>query len=255
MSSARSVTPLDPGRSVVEQLRERMVAMEGQAARQPVATLPGMWERTLTISSAGKTFSTTGWKVGWVTGPAEAVAAVRAVKQFLTYVASGPFQPAVATALDLPDAVYAALSGSLERKRDLLVSGLQAAGLPVSVPSGTYFVVADAAALGARDGLAFCRDLPALCGVVGVPVSVFHDDVEAARTLVADSAVDTNAAPGTGGEDFAFMLEQRPGAYIVTGNGDSAEVHHPRYDFNDDAIPHGAGVLAAVVEAKLPRVA
>ncbi|MEO7234683.1 MAG: pyridoxal phosphate-dependent aminotransferase [Lapillicoccus sp.] len=150
----------------------------------PVATLSGMAERTISISSSGKTFSATGWKVGWVTGPEPAVTAARTVKQFLTFVASGPFQPAVATALDLPDAVYVALSGSLERKRDLLVSGLQAAGLPVSVPAGTYFVVADAAALGARDGLAFCRELPALCGVVGVPVSVFHDDVEAARTLV-----------------------------------------------------------------------
>ncbi len=150
----------------------------------PVATLPGMAERTISISSSGKTFSATGWKVGWVTGPEPAVTAVRTVKQFLTFVASGPFQPAVATALDLPDAVYADLSGSLERKRDLLVSGLQAAGLTVSVPAGTYFVVADAAALGAQDGLAFCRELPALCGVVGVPVSVFHDDADAARTLV-----------------------------------------------------------------------
>lgn len=150
----------------------------------PVATLPGMWERTLTISSAGKTFSATGWKVGWVTGPAEAVAAVRTVKQFLTYVGSGPFQPAVAVALGLGDEVYAGLAGSLERKRDLLVDGLGSAGLEVSVPGGTYFVIADAAPLGAADGLEFCRSLPGLAGVVGVPVSVFHDDAEAARTLV-----------------------------------------------------------------------
>lgn len=150
----------------------------------PVATLPGMAERTLTISSAGKTFSATGWKVGWVTGPAEAVAAVRTVKQFLTYVGSGPFQPAVALALGLGDDVYAGLAASLQAKRDLLVSGLRSAGLEVAVPSGTYFVVADAAPLGAADGLEFCRRLPALAGVVGVPVSVFHDDLEAARTLV-----------------------------------------------------------------------
>jgi len=150
----------------------------------PVATLPGMAERTLTISSAGKTFSATGWKVGWVTGPAEAVAAVRTVKQFLTYVGSGPFQPAVALALGLGDDVYAAMATSLQAKRDLLVAGLRSAGLEVSVPSGTYFVVADAAPLGATDGLEFCRRLPSLAGVVGVPVSVFHDDVEAARTLV-----------------------------------------------------------------------
>jgi len=150
----------------------------------PVATLPGMWERTLTISSAGKTFSTTGWKVGWVSGPAEAVAAVRTVKQFLTYVGSGPFQPAVAVGLGLPDDVYAGLSRSLEGKRDLLVSALRDIGLSVAVPSGTYFVVADAAPLGATDALAFCRELPARAGVAAVPVSVFHDDVDAARTLV-----------------------------------------------------------------------
>ncbi|MDR6864331.1 pyridoxal phosphate-dependent aminotransferase [Phycicoccus sp. 3266] len=150
----------------------------------PVATLPGMWDRTLTISSAGKTFSATGWKVGWVSGPAEAVAAVRAVKQFLTFVGSGPFQPAVAVALSLGDDVYAGLSSSLQAKRDLLVAGLRGAGLEVSVPAGTYFVVADAAPLGAVDALEFCRELPGRAGVVGVPVSVFHDDVDAARTLV-----------------------------------------------------------------------
>jgi N-succinyldiaminopimelate aminotransferase len=154
------------------------------AEHVPVATLPGMGERTLTIASAGKTFSATGWKVGWVSGPAAAVAAVRAVKQFLTFVGSGPFQPAVAVALGLDDAVYAGLSSSLERKRDMLVEGLGAAGLEVSVPQGTYFVIADAAPLGAVDALEFCRDLPRRAGVVGIPVSVFHDDVDAARTLV-----------------------------------------------------------------------
>ena len=150
----------------------------------PVATLPGMAERTLTISSAGKTFSTTGWKVGWVSGPAEAVAAVRTVKQFLTYVGSGPFQPAVALGLGLGDDVYAGLSRSLEGKRDLLVTALRDIGLEVAVPGGTYFVVADAAPLGATDALEFCRELPARAGVAAVPVSVFHDDGDAARTLV-----------------------------------------------------------------------
>jgi N-succinyldiaminopimelate aminotransferase len=154
------------------------------AEHVPVATLPGMRERTLTISSAGKTFSATGWKVGWVSGPAQAVAAVRAVKQFLTFVGSGPFQPAVALALGLDDAVYAGLSSSLESKRDLLVAGLRSAGLAVSVPQGTYFVIADAAPLGAVDALEFCRELPRRAGVAGVPVSVFHDDADAARTLV-----------------------------------------------------------------------
>ncbi len=150
----------------------------------PVATLPGMAERTVTISSGGKTFSATGWKVGWLSGPADVVAAARTVKQFLTYVASGPFQPAVALALGLGDDVYADLAGSLQSKRDLLCAGLTAAGLSVARPSGTYFVIADAAPLGARDALAFCRELPHRCGVVGIPVSVFHDDADAARTLV-----------------------------------------------------------------------
>ncbi len=150
----------------------------------PVATLPGMADRTITISSGGKTFSATGWKVGWLCGPEEAVAAARTVKQFLTFVASGPFQPAIATALGLGDEVYAAMAATMERKRDLLCAGLSAAGLAVSRPAGTYFVIADAAPLGAVDALQFCRELPRLCGVVGVPVSVFHDDVDAARTLV-----------------------------------------------------------------------
>jgi N-succinyldiaminopimelate aminotransferase len=167
---------------VTDEVYEHLV-FEG-ATHVPVATLPGMRERTLTISSAGKTFSATGWKVGWLAGPAEAVAAARTVKQFLTFVGSGPFQPAVAVALGLGDAVYADLASSLQAKRDLLVAGLRGAGLDVSVPDGTYFVVADAAALGAADALEFCRELPARAGVVGVPVSVFHDDTDAARTLV-----------------------------------------------------------------------
>jgi N-succinyldiaminopimelate aminotransferase len=150
----------------------------------PVATLPGMAERTITISSAGKTFSATGWKVGWLHGPAEAVAAARTVKQFLTYVASGPFQPAVALALGLGDDTYRGVAMALQAKRDRLCDGLEAAGLTVARPAATYFVIADAAPLGVRDALDFCRQMPALCGVVGVPVSVFCDDKDAARTLV-----------------------------------------------------------------------
>lgn len=150
----------------------------------PVASLPGMAERTLTISSAGKTFSTTGWKVGWVSGPAEAISALRAVKQFVSFSASGPFQPAVAVGLGLGDEVYASLASGLESKRDLLVEGLRSAGLRVAVPAGTYFVVADASPLGGADGLAFARSLPARAGVACVPVSVFCDDVDSARSLV-----------------------------------------------------------------------
>ena len=156
------------------------------AAHVPMATLPEMAERTLTISSAGKTFSVTGWKVGWVTGPAAAVAAVRTVKQFLTYVASGPFQPAVALALALADDEYHAAAERLQDKRDLLVSHLRASQLPVSAPDGTYFVIADMSGLMSadQDALALCRAMPSICGVVGIPVSVFHDDPDAGRGLV-----------------------------------------------------------------------
>ncbi|MCR6705897.1 MAG: pyridoxal phosphate-dependent aminotransferase [Cellulomonas sp.] len=144
-------------------------------AHVPVATLPGMAERTLTISSAGKTFSFTGWKIGWISGPAALVAAVRTVKQFLTYVNGAPFQPAVAFALS--DEGVAAwvdeLAASLARRRDLLSDGLRTAGFTVAPAHGTYFVLADAAPLGYDDGATLCRDLPRLCGVVGVPVSAF----------------------------------------------------------------------------------
>ncbi|SDS05488.1 succinyldiaminopimelate aminotransferase apoenzyme [Jiangella sp. DSM 45060] len=154
------------------------------AVHVPVATLPGLGERTVTVSSAGKTFSVTGWKVGWLHGPAELVAAARAVKQFLTFVSAGPLQPAVATGLDLGDDFYAGLAGGLRAKRDLLIEGLTAAGFEVSVPRGTYFVVADAAPLGFADGVELCQRLPELAGVAAVPVSVFHDDPKAAPSLV-----------------------------------------------------------------------
>jgi len=150
----------------------------------PMATLPGMAERTITISSAGKTFSVTGWKVGWLTARADLVDAVTTVKQFLTYVNAGPLQPAVALGLGLPDSTYAELAARLEAGRDLLVAGLRDAGFAVGAPAGAYFVIADAAPLGFADGLDLCRRLPELCGVVGVPVQVFHDDVAAARSLV-----------------------------------------------------------------------
>ncbi|MEU2199672.1 pyridoxal phosphate-dependent aminotransferase [Isoptericola sp. NPDC019482] len=146
------------------------------AVHVPIATLPGMAERTLTVSSSGKTFSLTGWKVGWVHGPAQLVTAVRTVKQFLTYTSGAPFQPAIAQALADDDAPRA-LAASLASRRDLLCDGLTAAGFDVVVPEGTYFVVADGAhlleRLGAADGHELCRRLPELAGVVGVPVSAF----------------------------------------------------------------------------------
>jgi N-succinyldiaminopimelate aminotransferase len=150
----------------------------------PIATMPGMRERTVTISSAGKTFSFTGWKIGWVTASPALVTAVRTAKQFLTYVSGGPFQYAIATGLALPDSFYAGLPASLRRKRDLLAAGLREAGLEVYVPQGTYFITADIRPLGESDGLAFCRSLPHRCGVVAVPNVVFYDDQAAGRHLV-----------------------------------------------------------------------
>jgi N-succinyldiaminopimelate aminotransferase len=144
----------------------------------PIATLPGMASQTLTVSSAGKTLSFTGWKIGWVTGPEHLVTAVRTVKQFLTYVSGAPFQPAVAFALGDPGvAIWIdALAASLADRRDLLCDGLTAAGFDVVRPDGTYFVLADAAGLGYADGAALCRELPGLAGVVGVPVTAFTHD-------------------------------------------------------------------------------
>ena len=150
----------------------------------PLATLPGMADRTITISSAGKTFSVTGWKIGWLHARAELVDAVTTVKQFLTFVSGGPFQPAVATGLALPDETFAAGAESLQVRRDQLVAGLTAAGLEVSVPEGTYFVVADAAPLGVTDAASFCLQLPERVGVVAVPMSAFYDDAAPARSLV-----------------------------------------------------------------------
>ena len=143
------------------------------ARHTPIASLPGGWERTVTISSGGKTFSTTGWKIGWITAPASLIQPILAVKQFLTFVNGAPFQPAIAAGLALPETFFTDAAATLEAKRDLLSAGLRSAGFTVSTPQGGYFVIADAAPLGHRDAAAFCRELPSLAGVVGVPLSAF----------------------------------------------------------------------------------
>jgi N-succinyldiaminopimelate aminotransferase len=154
------------------------------SAHPPIAALPGMRERTVSISSSGKTFSFTGWKVGWVTGTPELVAAVRTAKQYLTYVSAGPFQYAVAEALRLPDSYFADFRADLQRKRDLLATGLRTAGFEVYEPQGTYFITTDIAPFGEKDAYTFCRALPARCGVVAIPNSVFYDDPDAGRSQV-----------------------------------------------------------------------
>jgi N-succinyldiaminopimelate aminotransferase len=143
-----------------------------------------MRERTVQISSAGKTFSCTGWKIGWACGPTPLVSAVLRVKQFLTFVNAGPQQPAIAVALGLPRSYFTGLCATLQDKRDRLCGGLADAGFTVLRPEGTYFVTADITPLGGTDGVDFCRALPGRCGVVAVPTQVFYDHPDAGRRLV-----------------------------------------------------------------------
>ena len=159
--------------AVTDEVYEHLVF---DGSHVPLATLPGMGERTLTISSGGKTFSFTGWKVGWVSGPASLVAAVRAAKQFLTYTSPAPFQLAIACGLAFPPDAMGRLATELEARRDQLCDGLEALGYDVFRPAATYFATTDIAAVAA--GLSaqeFCLELPGRCGVVAIPSSVFYD--------------------------------------------------------------------------------
>lgn len=143
-------------------------------AHVPIATLPGARERTVSISSAGKTFSVTGWKIGWVTAQADLIAAITGVKQWLTYTSGAPFQPAVAAGLRMPAEVVAGIADDLRSRRDLLVQGLRSVGFTVSVPQAGYFVVADAAPLGEMDAEALCDRLPREAQVAAIPLSAFY---------------------------------------------------------------------------------
>jgi N-succinyldiaminopimelate aminotransferase len=154
------------------------------APHVPLATLPGMSERTLTISSSGKSFSFTGWKIGWATGPAELVAAVEGAKNWLTFATGAPFQPAIATALDHHGDFPLRLAGELQGKRDRLCAALAELGLTVHRPDGTYFVLTDVRGHGDADGHAFCRRLAEEARVVAIPAQVFYDDLDEGRHLV-----------------------------------------------------------------------
>ncbi|GAC68342.1 pyridoxal phosphate-dependent aminotransferase [Gordonia soli] len=168
--------------AVTDEVYEHLL-FDGRRHR-PLATFPGMRERTLRISSAAKTFNVTGWKVGWVSGPADLVAAARTAKQYMSYVGSGPFQPAVARALDTELDWVSESAKQLGAQRDLLSSALADAGFAVHRSEATYFVCADPRPLGITDGIEFCRELPARVGVAGVPVAVFTDDREPWQHLV-----------------------------------------------------------------------
>lgn len=150
----------------------------------PIASLPGMRERTVSVSSGAKTFSFTGWKIGWVTGTRELVTAVRTVKQFLTFVNGGPFQYAIARALALPDEYYRSIAAELLVKRDLMCAGLADVGFEVFRPAGTYFITTDIRPFGEVSGLEFCRKLPYAAGVVAIPSVVFYDNREAGEYQV-----------------------------------------------------------------------
>jgi len=152
---------------VADEVYEHLV-FDGRA-HVPIATLPGLRKRTVTISSAGKTFSVTGWKIGWLCAPPHLVAAVRTVKQFLTYVNGAPFQPAVAQVL--PHAEKLAPAADLQAQRDQLCAGLAELGYDVVVPQATYFATVDVGG----DAVAFCRELPRSKQVVAIPSSVFYD--------------------------------------------------------------------------------
>jgi N-succinyldiaminopimelate aminotransferase len=166
---------------VTDEVYEHLV-FEG--AHLPMAVRPGMRERTVTISSAGKTFSFTGWKIGWACAPAPLLAAVRAAKQFLTFTNGTPFQLAIAHALDAGPRLIGGAAADLGRRRDLFCAGLSKIGFDVMVPAGTYFATTDITPLGERDAMAFCRALPERCGVVAVPSSVFYEHPEEGRSLV-----------------------------------------------------------------------
>ena len=158
------------------------LAFEGQHI--PLIQYPGMRDRTIQISSAGKTFSFTGWKIGWVCAQPALLDTVRTAKQFLTYVNGAPFQHAIAEALNLPDHYFDNFLEDMRVKRDCLSQGLEKAGLTTFTPQGTYFVTADIENLGYEDGKQFCLDLPVQCGVVAVPNVVFYDNKDLGSTLI-----------------------------------------------------------------------
>ena len=166
---------------VTDEVYEHLVY---DSAHISLATLPGMAERTITISSAAKTFSLTGWKVGWACAHPELISAIRAAKQFLTYVNAAPFQYAIAEGLDQCDDYLLEAARILRQKRDLLAEGLEAAGFQVLPSHGTFFLTTDITALSDEDGYTFCRALPDRCGLVAIPSSVFYDDKVAGRHFV-----------------------------------------------------------------------
>ncbi len=167
--------------AVTDEVYEHLVF---ESPHVSLASLPGMAERTITISSAAKMFSVTGWKVGWACARPELIAAIRTVKQFLTFVNGAPFQHAIAEGLTTSDDYLIEAARVLRQKRDFLTTGLEAAGFKVFPSHGTFFLTTDITSLSDQDGYAFCLALPERCGVVAIPSSVFYDDKDAGRPFV-----------------------------------------------------------------------
>lgn len=167
--------------AVADEVYEHLVF---ESTHVPLATLPGMAERTITISSAAKTFSFTGWKVGWACARPEFIAAIRTAKQFLTYVNAGPFQYAIAKGLNDSGEYVIAAAKELQEKRDFLSDGLNAAGFRTFETRGTFFLTTDITPLSKEDSYEFCLNLPERCGLVAIPSSVFYDDRDAGRSSV-----------------------------------------------------------------------
>ena len=150
----------------------------------PLATFPGMRERTVRVSSAGKTFWATGWKIGWALATPDLINEITAVKQYLSYSSGAPFQPAIARALNEGDEWVEKARLDLQDRRDQFAEGLRSIGLEPILPRGTYFMTTDVRPLGYEDGMQFCRDLPTRCGVVAIPHQVLYDRVEAGKPYV-----------------------------------------------------------------------
>lgn len=167
--------------AITDEVYERMVYV-GEHLR--LATFPGMRERTVTLSSLGKSFSLTGWKTGWAIAPPELTAAVRAAHQFLTFTTPNPMQHAAAAALAAPDDYYAELVDGYRRKRDLLTRGLAELGFGVTIPEGAYYVLADHTHFGFPDDVAFVHHLIAEVGVAAIPPSAFYPSSAEGRKLV-----------------------------------------------------------------------
>ena len=192
------VAELCRSRDIVAIADEVYEHMTYDAEHVPLASLPGMRERTVTISSTGKTFSLTGWKIGYACAAPEITAALRGVHQFVTFCVATPFQHAMAAALAAPDAYFETLRRDYRARRDRLCEGLRDAGLEALVPAGTYFVQADIRPLGFDDDVAFCRMLPERVGVAAIPTSAFYQNRAEGRHLVRFAFCKTDATLNEG---------------------------------------------------------